>query len=88
MKGLNVTIFSDFYLKIIGFKLIFFKIRANIWALKDVGCTHIIVSTATGSLKKEIKPGDLVILDDFIDRTYKREQTFYDGKEGSPKGKI
>lgn len=41
--------------------------RANIWALKHLGCTHIIASSATGSLKEEIKPGDLVILDSFID---------------------
>jgi len=35
--------------------------------LKYLGCTHIIASSATGSLKEEIKPGDLVILDSFID---------------------
>lgn len=60
--------------------------RANIWALKNVGCTHIIVSTATGSLAEEIQPGDIVILDNFIDRTTKRNQTFYDGRELSPFG--
>uniref|UniRef100_A0A0A9ZDT2 S-methyl-5'-thioadenosine phosphorylase n=1 Tax=Lygus hesperus TaxID=30085 RepID=A0A0A9ZDT2_LYGHE len=59
--------------------------RANIWALKTVGCTHVIVSAAVGSLKEEIKPGDFVIPDSFIDRTTKRIQTFYDGsKEGLP----
>lgn len=42
--------------------------RANIWALKQLGCTHILATTATGSLVEEYKPGDLVILDDFIDR--------------------
>ena len=42
--------------------------RANIWALKEEGCTHVIVSTACGSLQEEIAPGDLVILDQFIDR--------------------
>ncbi|XP_052893553.1 S-methyl-5'-thioadenosine phosphorylase [Anopheles moucheti] len=55
--------------------------RANIWALKTLGCTHVIVSTATGSLKEEIHPGDIVIPDNFIDRTTKRVQTFYDGNE-------
>lgn len=50
--------------------------RANIWALKAVGCTHVIVSTATGSLKEDIKPGDLVVVDSFIDR-YKFYNTFY-----------
>lgn len=42
--------------------------RANIWALKEIGCTHVLVSTATGSLQERIKPGDIVILDNFIDR--------------------
>lgn len=60
--------------------------RANIWALKNVGCTHVIASTATGSLQENIKPGDIVIIDNFIDRTTKRIQTFYDGKELSPFG--
>jgi 5'-methylthioadenosine phosphorylase len=53
--------------------------RANIWALKQVGCTHLIVSTATGSLQEHLAPGNLVIIDNFIDRTTKRHQTFYDG---------
>lgn len=62
--------------------------RANIWALKSVGCTHVIVSTATGSLQEEIQPGDLVILDSFIDRTRTRIQTFFDGSENSPNGVL
>jgi len=52
--------------------------RANISALKRLGCTHILATTACGSLKKEIKPGDFVILDQFIDRTTKRHSTFFD----------
>jgi len=52
--------------------------QANIWALKEVGCTHILASTACGSLKENIKPGDFVFLDQFIDRTTKRKQTFYE----------
>ena len=52
--------------------------RANIRALKDLGCTHILATTACGSLKEEIKPGHLVILDQFVDRTTKRVSTFYD----------
>ncbi|VVC39374.1 Nucleoside phosphorylase domain,Purine phosphorylase, family 2, conserved [Cinara cedri] len=52
--------------------------RANIWALKHLGCTHIIASSATGSLKEEIKPGDLVILDSFIDMTKNRKLTMFD----------
>jgi 5'-methylthioadenosine phosphorylase len=50
---------------------------ANIAALKKIGCTHIIGATAVGSLKEEYKPGDIVISDQFIDRTTKRIQTFY-----------
>jgi len=52
--------------------------RANIWALKEQGCTHILVSSACGSLREEIKPGDLVFIDQFIDRTTRRNSTFYD----------
>lgn len=60
--------------------------RANLWALKTRGCTHVLVSTACGSLRENIHPGDFVIPDQFIDRTTKRSQTFYDGEEGHPPG--
>ncbi|KAG5874051.1 hypothetical protein JTB14_034627 [Gonioctena quinquepunctata] len=60
--------------------------RANIWALKEEGCTHILATTATGSLQEHIKPGDVVILDNFVDRTSGRKQTFYDGEPGHPVG--
>ncbi|MDP3765260.1 MAG: S-methyl-5'-thioadenosine phosphorylase [Nanoarchaeota archaeon] len=52
--------------------------RANIMALKEQGCTHIIATTACGSLREEIKPGHFVFCDQFIDRTTKRASTFYD----------
>jgi 5'-methylthioadenosine phosphorylase len=52
--------------------------RANIYALKSLGCTHIIASGAVGSLREEIKPKDLVIPDQVIDRTYRRAPTFFD----------
>ena len=52
--------------------------RANILALKEQGCTHIIATTACGSLREEIKPSHLVFCDQFIDRTTKRNSTFYD----------
>jgi len=52
--------------------------QANVWALKEQGCTHILASTACGSLKEKIKPGDLVFIDQFIDRTTKRKKTFYE----------
>ncbi|XP_008314904.1 S-methyl-5'-thioadenosine phosphorylase isoform X1 [Cynoglossus semilaevis] len=60
--------------------------QANIWALKEQGCSHLLVTTACGSLREEIKPGDIVIIDQFIDRTTKRAQTLYDGQETSPAG--
>ncbi len=52
--------------------------RSNIWSLKEQGCTHILATTACGSLKEKIKPGDFVFPDQFIDRTTKRSATFYD----------
>ncbi|MBA4372021.1 MAG: S-methyl-5'-thioadenosine phosphorylase [Thermodesulfovibrio sp.] len=54
--------------------------RANIHALKKEGCTHILATTAVGSLKEKIKPGDLVFLDQFIDFTRHRQLTFHDKK--------
>ena len=53
--------------------------RANIWALKEMGVTHVIATTACGSLREEIQPGQLVFVDQFIDRTTRRIQTFYEG---------
>lgn len=62
--------------------------RANIWALKDAGCTHVLASNACGGLQEYTRPGDLVVLDDFFDRTHKRQQTFYDGEPGHPEGVV
>ncbi|XP_013398545.2 S-methyl-5'-thioadenosine phosphorylase-like, partial [Lingula anatina] len=53
--------------------------RANVHALKLEGCTHLVVTTACGSLQEHVKPGDMLFPDQFIDRTQKRVQTFYDG---------
>ncbi len=52
--------------------------RANITALKEHGCTHILAATAVGSLRREIAPGHLVFPDQFIDFTKRRETTFFD----------
>jgi 5'-methylthioadenosine phosphorylase len=52
--------------------------RANIHALKEQGCTHVLASTAVGSLREEIAPGHLVFPNQFIDHTRKREVTFFD----------
>ena len=50
--------------------------RANIWALKKLGAEFIIASAACGSLREDIHPGDIVIIDQFIDRTKRRIDTF------------
>jgi 5'-methylthioadenosine phosphorylase len=55
--------------------------RANIQALKDQGVTHILATTACGSLREEIGRGDFVILDQFIDFTRYRHTTFFDSFE-------
>ena len=60
--------------------------RANVHALKQEGCSHVIATTACGSLREEFHPGDFAILDQFIDRTTKRSSTFYDGATSSPSG--
>ena len=51
--------------------------RANIAALKILGCTHIIATSAVGSLKEQIHPGDIIFPDQFIDFTKQRISTFY-----------
>ena len=54
--------------------------RANLHALKKEGCTHILATSAVGSLREKIKPGDLVFVDQFIDFTKHRPLTFHDEK--------
>jgi 5'-methylthioadenosine phosphorylase len=52
--------------------------RANIAALKTAGCTHIVATTAVGSLREEIRRGDLVVVDQFIDFTKQRKMTYHE----------
>jgi 5'-methylthioadenosine phosphorylase len=52
--------------------------RANIHALKEQNCTHILATTACGSLREDIKRGEIVILDQFIDFTRFRPITFFE----------
>jgi 5'-methylthioadenosine phosphorylase len=54
--------------------------RANIHALWKAGCTHVLATTAVGSLRARIRPGDLVFLDQFIDMTKHRPLTFHEEK--------
>jgi 5'-methylthioadenosine phosphorylase len=51
--------------------------RANIDALKRFGCTDVLSLSAVGSLREAIGPGDFVIVDQFIDRTFAREKSFF-----------
>jgi 5'-methylthioadenosine phosphorylase len=51
--------------------------RANIDALKRLGCTEVLSVSAVGSLKDELPPGTFVIVDQFIDRTFAREKSFF-----------
>jgi 5'-methylthioadenosine phosphorylase len=51
--------------------------RANIFALKKLGVQRILASSTVGSLREEYKPGDIVFVDQFIDRTTRREESFY-----------
>jgi len=53
--------------------------RANVWAMKSLGVKRIVSPTAAGSLQAHIKPGEFVLVDQFIDRTTGRKDTFYDG---------
>ena len=52
--------------------------RANIWALKSIGVKYIISISAVGSLREEIAPGEFVVIDQLIDKTYQRPSTFYE----------
>lgn len=52
--------------------------RANIYALKQLGVTHVIASGAVGSLREEIRPRELVLADQVIDKTWRRTPTFFD----------
>ncbi|MCP5468661.1 MAG: S-methyl-5'-thioadenosine phosphorylase [Deltaproteobacteria bacterium] len=51
--------------------------RANIYAIKSLGCDSILSVSAVGSLQEEIAPGHFVVVDQFIDRTQKRPHTFF-----------
>ncbi len=53
--------------------------RANVWAMREVGVTSIFAPCAAGSLDPLVRPGDLVVCDQLVDRTTGREQTFFDG---------
>jgi 5'-methylthioadenosine phosphorylase len=53
--------------------------RANVWAMWSLGVKRIIGPCAAGSLQPEVRPGDFVVCDQFVDRTSGRADTYYDG---------
>ncbi len=53
--------------------------RANIYAMKLAGVSRIVSISAVGSLREDIRPGDFVLVDQFVDRTRERPSTFFDG---------
>ncbi|MGH9128266.1 MAG: S-methyl-5'-thioadenosine phosphorylase [Acidimicrobiales bacterium] len=53
--------------------------RANLWALREVGCSRVIGPCAVGSLSADLAPGDLVVCDQLVDRTCGRADTYLDG---------
>jgi 5'-methylthioadenosine phosphorylase len=55
--------------------------RANIWAMKSLNAERVFSVNAVGSLKEDVKPGEIVFPDQFIDMTKSRKSTFYDGHQ-------
>jgi 5'-methylthioadenosine phosphorylase len=55
--------------------------RANLWGLKELGVERVFAVSAVGSLREEYRPGQLVLVDQFIDFTKKRDYTFYNGPQ-------
>ncbi|MBW3575039.1 MAG: S-methyl-5'-thioadenosine phosphorylase [Actinobacteria bacterium] len=53
--------------------------RANLWALHALGVRRVLAPCAAGSLQPDVHPGDLVVCDQFVDRTWGRPGTFFDG---------
>lgn len=53
--------------------------RANLWALRELGVRRVIGPSAVGSLRPDMVPGDLVVLDQLVDRTSGRDDTYLDG---------
>ena len=55
--------------------------RANVWAMHELGVRRILGPNASGSLRADVELGEFVVCDQFLDRTRRREDTFYDGPE-------
>jgi 5'-methylthioadenosine phosphorylase len=57
--------------------------RANLWALRELGVRQVLAPCAVGSLRPELTPGTFVVPDQYVDRTWGREHTLYDGPPGA-----
>jgi 5'-methylthioadenosine phosphorylase len=55
--------------------------RANVWALRELGARRILGPCASGALRSDLALGEFVVCDQFVDRTWGREDTFYEGPE-------
>ncbi len=55
--------------------------RANMWSLRELGVKRMIATSTVGSMNRRMKPGDYVVVDQFIDFTKSRRCTFHDGQE-------
>ena len=55
--------------------------RANVWAMKEIGCTRVISPCAAGSLQKHVKPGDIVFCDQYVNWTNGRLDTYFDEQD-------
>ncbi len=53
--------------------------RANVWALRELGVQRILAPVVSGSLSLDLDVGDMVVCDQYVDRTWGREDTYYDG---------
>ena len=58
--------------------------RANVWAMREVGCRALLGPFAAGSLSPSVHPGDLVVVDQLVDRTWGRADTYHDDFAGGP----
>jgi 5'-methylthioadenosine phosphorylase len=55
--------------------------RANVWAMKELGVRRVVGPNASGALKSDLALGEFVVCDQFVDRTWGRKDTFYEGPE-------
>lgn len=55
--------------------------RANLWALRDAGVERVLSPCAVGSLRADVHPGEFVVLDQLVDRTWGRDDTYCDGPD-------